>query len=99
VGDEEHLVRPASFNGKMSTISSIGQVMESINTLSKERGRIIDFKELLYGYYRLDPRHGIDYILDMLLVYKKVGGDCAKPTAEFLSTLVVSNITLLERLD
>lgn len=52
----------------------IREVMESINTLSKERGRIIDFKELLYGYYRLDPRHGIDYILDMLLVYKKYRG-------------------------
>ena len=50
------------------------QVMEGINTLSKERGRIIDFKEVLYGYYRVNPRFGVDYILDILLVYKKYRG-------------------------
>lgn len=52
----------------------IREVMESINSMSKERGRVIDFKELLYGYYRLDPRRGVDYILDLLLVYKKYRG-------------------------
>lgn len=52
----------------------IREVMESINSISKERGRVIDFKELLYGYYRLDPRRGVDYILDLLLVYKKYRG-------------------------
>lgn len=48
--------------------------MEGINTLSKERGRIIDFKEVLYGYYRVNPKFGVDYILDMLLTYKKYRG-------------------------
>ena len=52
----------------------IREVMESINAPSKERGRIIDFKELLYGYYRVNPRLGVDYILDLLLVYKKYRG-------------------------
>lgn len=52
----------------------IREVMESINSMSKERGRVIDFKELLYGYYRLDPRRGVDYILDLLLIYKKYRG-------------------------
>lgn len=52
----------------------IREVMESINAPSKERGRVIDFKELLYGYYRLHPRLGVDYILDLLLVYKKYRG-------------------------
>merc|ERR1712071_373532 len=44
----------------------IREVMEGINMLSKERGRIIDFKELLYGYYRVNPKFGVDYILDLL---------------------------------
>jgi chondroitin sulfate synthase len=52
----------------------IREVMEGINAMSKERGRVIDFKELLYGYYRLNPRLGVDYILDLLLVYKKYRG-------------------------
>ena len=52
----------------------IREVMEGINGLSKERGRVIDFKELLYGYYRINPRLGVDYILDLLLVYKKDRG-------------------------
>lgn len=48
--------------------------MDMINMYSKQRGRVIDFKEILYGYTRIDPIHGIDYILDMLLVYKKYRG-------------------------
>ena len=52
----------------------IREVMEGINMLSKERGRIIDFKELLYGYYRVNPKFGVDYILDLLLSYKKYRG-------------------------
>ena len=52
----------------------IREVMEGINLLSKERGRIIDFKELLYGYYRVNPKFGVDYILDLLLSYKKYRG-------------------------
>ena len=48
--------------------------MEIINGYSKQRGRIIEFKEILYGYQRLDPIHGADYVLDILLVYKKYRG-------------------------
>lgn len=48
--------------------------MENINGFSKQRGRVIEFKDILYGYYRLDPIHGADYILDILLVYKKYRG-------------------------
>lgn len=50
------------------------EIMELINSFSKQRGRIIDFKEILYGYWRLDPLHGVDLILDLLLVYKKYRG-------------------------
>ncbi|XP_075209798.1 chondroitin sulfate synthase [Lycorma delicatula] len=52
----------------------IREVMEMINQYSRQRGRVIDFKEILYGYHRLNPLYGTDYILDMLLVYKKYRG-------------------------
>ncbi|KAL1267083.1 hypothetical protein QQF64_002758, partial [Cirrhinus molitorella] len=50
------------------------QVMEMINENSKTRGRIIDFKKIQYGYRRVDPLHGAEYILDLLLLYKKHKG-------------------------
>ncbi|MFT7815754.1 chondroitin sulfate synthase 3 [Arapaima gigas] len=50
------------------------QVMEMINENSKARGRVIDFKEIQYGYRRIDPLHGAEYILDLLLLYKKHKG-------------------------
>lgn len=50
------------------------QVMEMINKNSKTRGRVIDFKEIQYGYYRVDPMHGAEYIIDLLLLYKKHKG-------------------------
>lgn len=53
---------------------TIMEVMEMINKFSKQRGRIIDFKDLLYGYIRVNPLYGVDYILDMLLTYKKYRG-------------------------
>lgn len=48
--------------------------MQSINNLSRERGRVIEFRELLYGYTRTNPLHGQDLVLDLLLVYKKYRG-------------------------
>ncbi|KAF0038811.1 hypothetical protein F2P81_009295 [Scophthalmus maximus] len=50
------------------------QVMGMINKNSKTRGRMIDFKEIQYGYYRVDPMHGAEYVLDLLLLYKKHKG-------------------------
>ncbi|XP_069025109.1 chondroitin sulfate synthase 3-like [Embiotoca jacksoni] len=50
------------------------QVMDMINENSKTRGRVIDFKEIQYGYYRVDPVHGAEYVLDLLLLYKKHKG-------------------------
>ncbi|XP_026462601.1 chondroitin sulfate synthase 1-like [Ctenocephalides felis] len=52
----------------------VREVMENINTYSRQRGRIIEFRELLYGYQRLDLLDGHDMILDLLLVYKKYRG-------------------------
>ncbi|KAJ8977289.1 hypothetical protein NQ317_015574 [Molorchus minor] len=52
----------------------VREVMELINSFSKQRGRVIDFKEILYGYWRLDPVYGVDLVLDLLLVYRKYRG-------------------------
>ncbi|KAI5643856.1 chondroitin n-acetylgalactosaminyltransferase domain-containing protein [Phthorimaea operculella] len=52
----------------------IREVMEIINAPSRQRGRIIDFNELLYGYTRLCPLHGADHILDLLLKYRRYRG-------------------------
>ncbi|XP_017141706.2 chondroitin sulfate synthase 1 isoform X3 [Drosophila miranda] len=52
----------------------ITEVMENINNYSRQRGRVIEFRELLYGYHRLDALHGQDLILDLLLIYKKYRG-------------------------
>lgn len=52
----------------------IGEVMESINNFSRQRGRIIEFRELLYGYSRVNALYGHDLVLDLLLIYKKYRG-------------------------
>jgi len=45
-----------------------------INMYSKQRGRVIEYREILYGYHRVSPQYGADYILDLLMVYKKYRG-------------------------
>lgn len=53
---------------------TVMQIMEMINESSKSRGRLIDFNEIQYGYRRVDPLHGVEYILDLLLLYKRHKG-------------------------
>ncbi|GAV07635.1 hypothetical protein RvY_17450 [Ramazzottius varieornatus] len=50
------------------------QMMDSLNQYSQQRGRVIDFRELLYGFQRLDPLHGVHYVLDLHLVYRRYSG-------------------------
>lgn len=52
----------------------IVEVMDYINNFSRQRGRVIDFKEILYGYTRLNALYGQDLVLDLLLIYKKYRG-------------------------
>jgi len=59
---------------KVSMDNILMQVMTMINENAKQRGRTIDFKDILYGYSRRNPLHGADYILDLLLVYRKHKG-------------------------
>jgi hypothetical protein len=48
--------------------------MELVNKNARQRGRTIDFKEILYGYRRVNPLIGADFILDLLLIYRKHKG-------------------------
>lgn len=59
---------------KRSLIDSVRQIMDEINQNSIERGRLIDFKDILYGYSRHHPLFGLDYVIDILLVYRKYEG-------------------------
>lgn len=52
----------------------VTEVMEFINNFSRQRGRVIEFRELLYGYSRVNALYGYDLILDLLLMYKKYRG-------------------------
>uniref|UniRef100_A0A8C1N0X9 Hexosyltransferase n=1 Tax=Cyprinus carpio TaxID=7962 RepID=A0A8C1N0X9_CYPCA len=69
------------------------QVMEMINENSKTRGRIIDFKEIQYGYRRVDPLHGAEYILDLLLLYKKHKGRKVTVSLKIFSSFQISEYT------
>lgn len=72
---ENKMARQSLGNSLRTALEDIiMQVMEMINENSKTRGRVIDFKEIQYGYYRVDPLHGAEYILDLLLLYKKHKG-------------------------
>ncbi|XP_044146931.1 chondroitin sulfate synthase 3 [Bufo gargarizans] len=59
---------------KVSLDDTVMQLMEMINENSKSRGRLIDFKEIQYGYRRIHPMYGVEYILDLLLLYKRHKG-------------------------
>ncbi|XP_049837336.1 chondroitin sulfate synthase 1 [Schistocerca gregaria] len=52
----------------------VREVMDMINMFSKQRGRVIEYREILYGYHRVNPMYGAEYILDLLMVYKKYRG-------------------------
>ena len=66
--------RGLSMSHKMALEDIMMQVMQKINRNARQRGRTIDFKEILYGYRRVDPLHGADWILDLLLVYRRHKG-------------------------
>lgn len=53
---------------------AVRDLMTQMNLASRARGRLLDFTELLYGYERLDPLHGADLALDVLLRYRRYRG-------------------------
>jgi len=48
--------------------------MEEVNKISRNMGRFLEYKKTLYGYYKYEPRHGMNYILDLFLIYRKYMG-------------------------
>lgn len=61
---------------RKSTLDEIvSQTLEIINKKSRQIGRSIEFKDVLYGYTSLDPLNGPSYILDILLTYRKYKGN------------------------
>jgi chondroitin sulfate synthase len=48
--------------------------MEEVNKISRTMGRFLEYKKTLYGYYKYEPRYGMNYILDLFLIYRKYMG-------------------------
>ncbi|XP_059616322.1 chondroitin sulfate synthase 1 [Phlebotomus argentipes] len=78
----KHIYSATHFNPKRKIESSvkeglediIREIMDNINNYSRQRGRVIEFRDILYAYSRLNTLYGQDFILDMLLIYKKYRG-------------------------
>lgn len=66
--------RGMEFQVRSALDDVIMQIMQMVNKNARQRGRTIDFKEILYGYKRTNPQHGADYVLDLLLIYRKHKG-------------------------
>uniref|UniRef100_A0A914EHG8 Hexosyltransferase n=1 Tax=Acrobeloides nanus TaxID=290746 RepID=A0A914EHG8_9BILA len=49
----------------------IVQLFDDFNANARQRGRILQFQNIQYSYARVEPRHGVDYVLDMILWFKK----------------------------
>lgn len=48
--------------------------MEEVNKISRTMGRFLEYKKTLYGYYKYEPKYGMNYILDLYLIYRKYLG-------------------------
>ncbi|XP_063431679.1 chondroitin sulfate synthase 1-like [Mytilus trossulus] len=54
---------------------NINQVLQLMNTNLRQKGETIDFKDLWFGYCRINPLHGADYKLDLLVTHCKLKGE------------------------
>ncbi|RWS10829.1 chondroitin sulfate synthase 1-like protein [Dinothrombium tinctorium] len=59
---------------KTALDNNIADIISSINELSKQKGRYVEFKNFYYGYLKIDPLKGVQYILDLYLMYRKYLG-------------------------
>ncbi|KAL3866061.1 hypothetical protein ACJMK2_043402 [Sinanodonta woodiana] len=59
---------------KIALDEAIEQTISSFNKNARQKGRTIEFKEILYGYTRTTSPYGADYVLDVLLTYRKQKG-------------------------
>ena len=63
---------------KHITKDIIRQLVKSLNEGSNKKGREVEFQQIEYGYFRLDPLHGIDYVIDIRLLYNRFAGRSMK---------------------
>ena len=67
---ERHL--SAAFHGNLPVL------MRRLNDLGlrgpQKQGRLLDFHSLYYGYVRFTPETGVQYVLDLLLIYRRFAG-------------------------
>ncbi|XP_022692400.1 chondroitin sulfate synthase 3-like [Varroa jacobsoni] len=78
----KNLYSPASSNprrrieefNEIAINEVISDLMAMINRYSKQRGRVIDYRDVVYGYMRYTPTQGMDFVLDLLLSYRKFRG-------------------------
>ena len=59
--------------------------MEEVNKISRNMGRFLEYKKTLYGYYKYEPRYGMNYILDLFLIYRKYSGKKMSVSSELQS--------------
>ncbi|KAI6241254.1 Hexosyltransferase [Aphelenchoides fujianensis] len=51
--------------------SIVTQLFDDFNKNARQRGRLLQFQNIQYGYARVEPRHGVDYVVDLILLFKK----------------------------
>lgn len=61
--------------------------MEEVNKISRSMGRFLEYKKTLYGYYKYEPRNGVNYIMDLFLMYRKFQGKKMSVSKIFRSLL------------
>ena len=54
---------------------AVTHVLDVINKEASAKGRVIEYRDLYYAYVHQDPQHGVTYILDLLLLYKRYRGN------------------------
>ena len=59
---------------KQSIDEVVRTYMEDVNRIARNMGRFIEYRKTLYGYYKYQPRHSVNYILDLFLIYRKYTG-------------------------
>ncbi|KAF2347604.1 Chondroitin N-acetylgalactosaminyltransferase, partial [Trinorchestia longiramus] len=64
---------PSYWNESLSDV--IAHTMHTINLASNERGRDLEYRNLLYSYVRHAPGTGIQLVLDLLLLYRRFRGN------------------------
>lgn len=52
------------------------QLFDQFNANARQRGRMLQFQNVQYGYVRVEPRHGVDYILDIVLWFVHIWASC-----------------------